>query len=194
MSDLVTNAEVLAAWPGFSKLDSGEQAALITQASDAVEGWCQRVFAVTTYTELLSGANLPRVWLSHRPVVSITSVTVNGDAIDNSTGVGWQFDPDTGELLRGWNQDNRRFNPWFPSGFRNITVVYSAGFSPIPPRVKRATILTVKNLAEAMRTSVGPIQSEKIGDYQYTLAAPSFQAVPAIAAGLLANYVLDPIL
>lgn len=193
MADLVTSSQVLAAWPGFAKLDSGEQSALVTQASRAVEEWCKRTFAVATYTDYLNGKNRSRVWLRNLPVISITSVTANGTLIDNTGGNAYLFVPETGALIRGTNMDDPQQGPWWPWGTRNIVVVYSAGYASVPDTVQRATILTIKNLYEVLKTSVGPVQSEKIGDYQYTLATPSYQAVPPIAAGLLANYVLDPI-
>jgi len=187
MPDLVTNAQVLAGWPGLARLDPIEQAALLTAASRAIERYCNRTFAVTAYTETHSGRNLPRVWLANRPVVAVTSVTVDGQALDNTTGDAWTVTPETGELLRGGGRGDPRFAPWFPWGRNNIVVAYTAGFATVPADVQLAARYLVQHMSES-RKGIGPIRSETIGDYAYQLEGGG--GWPAAVTDLLRFHVL----
>lgn len=184
----VTEPEVAAAWPGFSKLPEGERIALIIDASAAVRDHCRRDLARAVRTEVHDGRARPRVWLTVRPVVEVRSVAVGGVEIDNADGQGWTVDAATGELLRG----NGRADPWFalrfPAGKGNVVVEYEGGYDPIPPPIKRAAILTVRRFAEAARAS-GVYRSEAIGDYSYALAEDARSPISDFVADLLAPYV-----
>jgi hypothetical protein len=162
---------------------------LIDDANAAVDMRCNRTFAVTTYTEAHDGENGPRVWLRNPPILSITSVTINGTALDNTFGDAWTFSPGSGELLRGNGQDDPRFAPWFPKGRQNVVTVYNGGFSPLPGAVRRATLVLVKHLAAATKVT-GMFRSESIGDYSYTIGDPESVAFPPLAAELLEDFIL----
>ena len=116
-------------------------------------------FALTQYTERVDGRNYPRIWLTNKPVVEVISISVNGALISNDGGFEWTLDPNQGELLRSAGQYNPRFAPWWQAGRRNIEVVYTAGYDPIPNDVQRATVMTMQALAAMMVTS-GIYQSE----------------------------------
>lgn len=179
MADLITTADLPAALAARD-----DAAALVSAASRWVERYCRRTFAQAEVTEKYDGRNLPRIWLDRTPVVEVASVTVNGAALDNSQGMGWTFDPDTGELLRGPGTDDPRFAPWFPRGRRNVEVTYTGGYEPIPDDVQRATLICVQHLADGSEAT-GVIRSESVGAYSYTLADPSLLAFPPLAASLL---------
>ncbi|MGD9617163.1 MAG: hypothetical protein AB7W06_17445 [Alphaproteobacteria bacterium] len=189
MADLVSAAEVSAAWSGFAAIAAGEQTALIAAVSAAAETFCRRVLSggVLACTERLDGGNRPRVWLANRPVVAVTSVTVNGAAISNPNGDAWTFDGASGELLLGNGQCEPRFAPWFPSGRGNVVVVYTAGYAAVPDDVKRALIVWIKHIANALAADTSK-QSETIGDYSYTNAPGAGIAIPALAEALLTPY------
>lgn len=191
--DLVTNAEVAASWPGFAKLPADEQAALITDASQAIEDYCRRSFGSGVVTEVRSGTNSSRLWLKNKPVSAILSVTINGTAHTNADGMDWQFVPATGELVRGVGHCDPRFGPWFPAGTNNIEIVYLYGYADVPGPVKRACLLTVRQLA-TLATQSGVYDSESIGDYSYTRGAGGLESIPATALMLLRNYVSDDII
>jgi hypothetical protein len=193
MTDLVTQQEVTDAWAAFASLPAARKAQLITAASRAVERYCDRTFASGTVTDTIDGDNSPRVFLSRPPITSITSVTVNGSALDNTYGDAWSFNPDTGELLRGDGKDDPRFATWFPRGFRNVVVVFVGGYSSIPEDVKEATIETVKHMHDLAKKT-GVYQSEAIGDYSYTLADPTRLALPPLAQMLLSSYRLHSVI
>jgi hypothetical protein len=163
---------------------------LITAASDLVQQHCRRTFAQATLTELYDGDNRPRIWLRRPPIASVSAITVNSWAIDNTDGDAWVFDADTGELRRGSGWDDQNFTSWFPRGLQNVQVSYVGGYSTIPALVKRATRIWVKHLALTERHT-GVFNSEKIGDYSYTLGKSEDLAAPAVVQAMLTNYVLD---
>jgi hypothetical protein len=190
MADLVTEAEVTAAWAGFADLAANERAALIAAASTAVEDHCGRTFASAATTESLDGPGLSRVWLSRRPVVSILSVTVNGETLGADD---YDFDPATGELYRGDGRTDPRHVQGFPRGRRNVTVVYTAGYATVPAPVKRATILVAKTLADQTQFTQ-TLQTEQLGDYRAVLNTTVQRAeLPMSAVALLAPYVQDDV-
>ena len=191
--DLATDAEVTAAWPGFAKLPADERAALISDASAAIEDYCRRSFDAGTATEVRSGNNQPRLWLRNTPVVSVASVTVNGAEYTNADGSDWTVVAATGELVRGSGLADPRFGPWFPRGTSNITVVYDHGYASVPGPVRRACILAVRSLAELAKAS-GVYDSESLGDYSYTRGSASQAAIPDAAKALLSRYVRGDLL
>jgi hypothetical protein len=164
---LVQPLEVVASWAGFADLDDAEQIQLIEAATDSIESVCRRTFAPTTYTETYNGPGLPRLWLRQRPIISVTSVMLGSSVLaatdytlDANLGCLWYGDDGggAGRHRSGWQE-----------GVQNITVVYRAGFSPIPASVKRAAIVQCKHLSDTSRAS-SVYQFESIGDYQYKRA------------------------
>lgn len=192
MPSWLTIPAVTAAWPKFAALDSSEQSALVSAAMASVESYCRRSFELGTVTETFSGRNSPRIWLSVRPVISVSAVTINGDALDNSQGDAWVFDAGRGELVRGNGQDAARFSGWFPRGTDNVSVTYSGGYATVPGPVVRAGIIIARWLSEASRNA-GLYSQERIGDYSYVLNTALGGTLPPGAAGLLAPYVQDDI-
>ena len=60
----------------------------ITEAVRRRRAALQPVVRGREYAEDLDGRDLPRVWLANRPVIAVTSVTVDGTALDNTAGDG----------------------------------------------------------------------------------------------------------
>ena len=168
MANLITTSEVSAQWAGFASLDSLAQARLIEAATSAIERYCRRSFASEEVTEYISGNGTSRIWLDRRPVVEITSVTVNDVSLDNTANAAWVLDPLTGTLTRGTGQHDSQLAMHWPRGTRNIVVVYTGGFSPVPSDVKLAAVTLVKHLNDAA-TKTGILSSENIGAYSYVL-------------------------
>jgi hypothetical protein len=190
MADLVTEAEVTAAWPGFDTLDDGEKAALISAASAAIERYCRRTFEEDEVTERFDGNGRPRVWLSRRPVASVASVVANGETL---TAEDYSFNPETGELFRGDGRTEPRHVMGFPRGTRNITVTYTGGYATVPEDVKRATLVLVRHVSDGT-AKTGVLSSESLGEYSYVLnTAFSKAEMPPLAAMLLAPFVQDDI-
>lgn len=85
-TDLVTSAEVAASWAGFSALDAGEQSALISAASRAVEAHLGRAIGSASRDEVASPDGRDGVLLlRHYPVASISRISANlSDALSIS--------------------------------------------------------------------------------------------------------------
>jgi hypothetical protein len=162
---------------------------LIDDANAAIEARCNRIFSQTTFTEIHDGQNLSRVWLRNPPILSVTSITIDGQDVDNTFGDSWCFRSGSGELVRGNGQDDPRFAATFPRGNQNVSVVYEGGYSPMNGAVRRAALILVKHLALSTRVT-GMYRSESFGDYSYTIGEPASVAFPPLAADLLADFIL----
>lgn len=189
---LAQPADVLNAWPAYGLLSAYEQIALLGTASAKVMKFCRRVhFLPWTNLDPYDGKGLPRIWLEKRPVLTVTAITMNGDAVDNTSGFAWGFKPRTGELWLGSGRDDKRFGQRFPHGRQNILVAFTSGYTTVPEPVVRATIWAVKWLSEQIAVS-GIYSAERIGDYNYSLNAAAFSmTLPMHIAALLADYVQD---
>lgn len=116
-----------------------------------------------TYTENYDGTGNDRLFLRNWPINSVTSVTMDGYAVPQSTAFnvpGWLIDGagkslriiggysppgvvtfSTLDRLRGYSGTGRM--PGFNMGIQNITVVYVAGFNGVPPDLELAVRKTV---------------------------------------------------
>lgn len=149
------------------KVDTNDDylSALLLRVSEAIETHCNRVFAVETVTEVFRPDPCAKAQealiLGRRPVITITSVTVDGEALSASD---YEVDAESGLLYR-LSSDAR--TTW--SGAK-ITVVYSAGYATIPGPVQQGIFELVK-LNQAARTRDPALRSENIleGLYSYTL-------------------------
>jgi hypothetical protein len=87
------------------------------------------------YTEVLDGRNTSEITVKNPPITAITSVTVGGEAYSvaaTSTAAGYQFSDQQVYLLnvvRG-----------FRRGKRNVTIVYTGGYTTIPQDLKEAAL------------------------------------------------------
>lgn len=115
-------------------LDSDEiLAALITSSSAWTKQQTGRGILATTYTEVIDGDGGTEIALEHRPVLAVTSVTIDGVAATARPAVsaldtdpdGYYLDDEYRLILRG---------DTFTSGYQNITVVYRAGYETTEAR------------------------------------------------------------
>jgi hypothetical protein len=188
---LAQPSDVLNAWPAFGALPAPEQTSLLNVASQRILDHCRQGFASTSVTDALNGNGLSRLWLSRKPVISIASVTMDGDLLDNTDGCAYSFTAKTGELRRGDGQRDLRFAYRFSHGRGNIIVVYWAGYASVPDPIVRATIWMVQWIYEQGKSS-NVYSSERIGDYQYTLNVAGMSlGLPTQAASLCIGYVQD---
>jgi hypothetical protein len=152
---LTTLAAVKAAL-GIPEADTSQDAflaPLIDQASDAIVTFCNRSFARETYRETLPGYGGLRLVLSRTPVVSVASITADGEVFADYL----VEDAEAGILYRksGWR--------WTSSSWWNITwhpvqeelkfvIEYTAGYvlpgdqgvRTLPEDVELACIETVR--------------------------------------------------
>jgi len=153
---------------------------LIDQASAAIVRFCGRPFGKETYLETVPGFDSVFLMLARTPVLSVSSVTRNGDTItdftiDNAEAglllreTGWAWTAAVGWNLTGFVMPN--------SELPKFSVAYQAGYElgddpgpTLPFDVERAAIETVKDMW-AMRgqtATTGPIKSKRVGDLAIT--------------------------
>lgn len=112
---------------------------LITEASDQIAAYCNTVFAKQSYSEVFRRVRCrDRLLLSRTPVDTITSVTVDGSALEAAE---YEVDAESGILYRLESDDR-----YVWSGDK-ITVAYSAGYTlltDLPYTVERACLDLVK--------------------------------------------------
>jgi hypothetical protein len=185
MGDLITSGDVKS--PAL--LRNPDLADLISAAGGLIEEFCNRTFAYAQdLTEAYDGTDTARIWLKRPPVVTVSSVVLNGQPIDYADGYAWTVNPDTGELRRGPPWGDVRFCARFPRGLQNVVVTYTGGFPQTPPRVKRAAVILVKHLADGSKTT-GLYKGETIGPYSYQLNTDD-GGLPAVVKRLIEGYVL----
>lgn len=83
---------------------------------------------------LLSGSGYPELLLPQYPVISLSSLVVEGRGIGASTGggVGWLLDSGAGVLSL--------IGTIFPRGGHNVGLAYRAGFTAAPPDLAQAAV------------------------------------------------------
>ncbi len=145
-------------------------ALLIPQAEVQIRQLCGRNlddgFTQQTRTELYSGGDSEAIQLREWPVSSVTSVTLVDD--QGSTTAYANYAASTNQQ---WLP-----SPCWPMGFNNISVVYVGGWgaatvpTTIPASLQYAVCRIVDRVI-AQRGRDPALTSEKIGSYQYALAA-----------------------
>lgn len=158
--DYLTVTEDVLPWLQMSAADlaavTGGQAnlQLITSTvCDWVQETLGRPIAATQFDRRFdgwSGWNGAYLELPYYPVLNIVSVVeywgVSGPHnLSESTPTnqvdGWQCVYDTGRLTRVFPGNVQK--PWFP-GSRNVEVVWTAGFNPVPPRFRMGSLMAVE--------------------------------------------------
>lgn len=137
----------------FPPDDDGLLGKMITGASDFVEHWLARTFAVKTWTEVQDGTGGNAITLTNTPILQVASLAIDGQPIpaapaDGGFQAGYLF-TDSEVIVRGFYFWRRR---------QNIIVTYQAGFAEIPPAVNRAVIELVA-LRYRQRTRVGEVST-----------------------------------
>lgn len=180
-------------WSGFGRLSATAQGGFIDTASDQIDSACGRKFGFTqqSETETFDGRGQSELWLSLRPVVSVASVTLDGDPLDNTDGTAWTLDGATGRLIRGAGREDPRFADRWPHGDDNIIVQYWGGYAAIPPKVVTATCFAVRHLYDQGKVS-GAYSQETIGSYTRSIRQIALTAgLPDQVIGLLQEFMQD---
>ena len=185
--DLTTLANLKAYAPG---LDAGGAdttydallARLISSVSDQFRSETGTNPKQTTYTEVRDGNGLDGLSLLNWPVISVTSVKVDGSTIPQRSTVadaGWVL-TNSGRLkLVGYT---------FTAGVANVEVVYSAGYQTVPSDIEQAVIKMVA-LQFADRKRIGLNSLSQAG------GSVSFGDAPVLAywRSVVENYRLPAI-
>jgi len=192
MASLITIAEYKT-WARIPSSDTSQDT-LLTFLADAVSldmrRWCDRDetngFESATRTEVYNGTDEEAIQLREIPVASITSVSVlyadgssqlldaNSYRVDTRTGILSRIDARRSRYpVSYFGNVDAIFSaePRFPTGFDNISVVYVAGYSPIPADIKVAA-LRLMDMAYAAGGRNPNLASESIGGYSYSNQDP----------------------
>jgi hypothetical protein len=133
---------------------------LIASASAFARTYVSRDLTKTDYDQWFNGNGQPRLMLPQFPVISVTTVEVDGRAVPQALtpiSSGWLFD-DNMIYLR---------NFVFNRGFQNVHVVYTAGIEgPMPLDLEQAVIELVGEGLKK-RTRLGK-QSESLNGQSIT--------------------------
>ncbi len=151
---------------------------MIESASDFVESVTDRTFALTSYNTVLDGIGGTRLLLPNYPIVSVSSLTIDGRSIPaaaSSQGSGYLFNSFKLTLCGGQYA--------FCRGQSNVVVAYQAGYATIPADIEQATIEMI-SLRYKERDRIGMI-SKSIGG---ETVAYSQKDMPASASTVLKKY------
>lgn len=153
--DLTTLVDVKA-WMGITVTDQDAVLTrLISAASNYIQSWLNRDLLAADYTERFNGTGTASLMLTNYPVLSVTSVKINGLTIPagSDSADGYFFDSD-GLYLRGYR---------FERGVSNVLVSYRGGFETIPAELAQATIELV-SLRHKERDRIGIVSKGLAGE------------------------------
>lgn len=111
-------------------------------ASALVEGYADKVFTLTTSSQLFDGGT-DTFLLRQSPVTAVTSVTTDGTALASD---GFDADIQNGIVRTVAVQ---------AEGTANVSIAYTAGSATIPALAQHACLETVRHLWATQRGSMG---------------------------------------
>jgi hypothetical protein len=152
---------------GTAEADLYRLERLINFVSARIERYCQTRFKKRTLTLTLNGPDFDLLDVGS-PIVSITSVTVGGEALATTD---YSILSERGQLYRGakWSApENGK-----PAGIRNVVVAGSFGYDTIPYDVVEAAIILLRFRMNNSSMGGAGMRSERIGDYSYERAGPT---------------------
>lgn len=110
--------------------------ALVDRASAAVEAYLSRKIESAAHVEIRDGNGGRTMMLEQYPVTDVSAVTINGQAIPQSSGFG----------TAGWRLANRSIvleGYSFAKGCANVQIDYTAGYQAVPADIEQACIETI---------------------------------------------------
>ena len=148
--------------------------AAVVAASKWFETQTGRSLASTSYVEIQDGAGGRAIVPSYYPVISVSALTINGEAVTLSTGYGVQGYYVNGNVIRLRDQ-------FVSEGQGNVSVSYVAGYATIPDDV-RAAVVEVAAVMFRERDRIGQ-QSKNFGGETVTYYyAPPARVVSTVEA------------
>jgi hypothetical protein len=152
-ADLVTLAAVQEFLGGEDTTKEDHLAAWIHGLSTFVRRYIDQPVETTVYTETLDGTGETTIRLSYRPVVEVSEVTIDDDAVTLTDVLHY----DHGELY---------LETGFTAGRQNVVVEYTAGNGEdVPDDLKLACCLILEQASQASL-----LQQATRGDYAYVFA------------------------
>ena len=162
----------------------------VAQASAAIERYCGMIFAQQRYTEILASERQTLMGLTRTPIVSLSSVTLDGEAVTDYR----IEDAEAGLLYR-----RERWGGWGGWTAYDWTFIYVAGYllpgqipidatgSTLPGDIQRACIEATKIWWQEKEIS-GRVASKTLGltgdRIEYRVSADK-ESLPPLAKNLL---------
>ena len=177
MADLIVLARAQQL-PTLASVNAAYLANLISAASTAIERYCKRVFGSAAYvSEVYDGNGSTAMFLLNFPITALTSVVVLESDGTTTTLAGTGFDIDAGIGEIRFERDCSTDYCYFPSGFQNLQVNYTAGFATIPADLQEACAQYCAWLYAGSAVMAG-VQSEKLGDYAASFGPAAANIIP----------------
>ena len=158
---------------------------LIGAASQFVKTETGYEWVETTYKEMIDGERTETLILTQKPIISIESLVINGETIDNYyiyNESGMLKRQDVGIYNVGYTHHSRK-GLLFPRGQQNIEVEYVAGYEDVPQDLQKAVWSMVNAVLEG---------KEYEGLSQYSIGDESMQwdskSVPQEAMQTIQKY------
>jgi len=159
MSDVQNSTIVtLAEMREFLNLTDAEHtdmdAALITildSYNDEIQEYLGVTLLDSTYTESYDGDGTDKLFLKHYPIVSVTSLSIDGTALSVETDDDFYIYKEEGYI----KLDSNTFTT---TDYRNVDIVYKAGHGAARTNVSRV-------LKNALKTWVGRVAKAEIMDF-----------------------------
>ena len=154
---------------------------IITMASLAINNTLNRQISIGSYNEFYDGTGTNRLCPINFPITNITALSIDGVSVARSfsqSARGFQFDGST-----IWLTGGMRYTP----GCKNVSVIYSAGYSIIPYDIIQATLMTIQSMV-SMRLVDPNVAAENSGGGYSVTYKDTAGNVPSGAKDLLKNY------
>jgi hypothetical protein len=184
-SQRLTTADALNAETGNTSSDNSVTFSLIDAASSSVSDYCGRVFGKEIVAQTIEVTRSAAcLILARYPVASITSVTIDGEAI---TADQYEIDRHKGLIYR---LCSGRRQPW-PCG--RVVITYAGGYvlpgetdRNLPARIEQATIELARSLWYRRRRDplLRSVEIPGVISEDYTIADNAAEMPPAVV-GLL---------
>lgn len=166
---------------------------LISASSVQIQGWLNRDLKSQDFTEARDGEGDQTLFLPNSPVTKIKQVDfLDNDGTVNVVMANGADDSlffrlgDGGEIMFLINNPSDFIR--FPEGFKNVLVIYTAGFSTIPEDIQEGTAEQIVFLLQE-GSDASNKSSEKLGDYSVSFDTSASGAnFSKTAFQLLAKY------
>jgi hypothetical protein len=155
--------------PALASVDPTYLALLISSASIQLQNWARRCFVSQKFTESFDGEGDQTLFLKNYPITNIEQVdfvdmdgTVNIVMANGADFTKYFFIGDGGEI--DFILNNPGGYERFPRGFKNVKIIYTAGYSPIPEDIQEACAEQIVFIND-QGSANSSIKSEKLGDF-----------------------------
>jgi len=128
-------------------------------AINMVDSYCRRDFLQhTSQTEYHDGDGGTILFFDHSPVISLTSITVEGSLVATSD---YYLYANEG-YVKLWSNSFAKNRP------RNVVVVYTYGYASVPAMIAHVTAEIIANMIKKVyrETESSGVNRKQIGDYE----------------------------